>query len=297
MSGDAYYQNVSLLLHCDGVMGGTTFTDNSPSPKTITVAGNAKIDTTQSKFGGSSAAFDGSGDYLTVTNNAGLQFGSGNFTLESWIWFVSASAAYGVIDKRSALAARGIALWVNNAVITFMAGDTNTSGWEVNLTASAVSINAWHHIAATREGTTYRLFVDGVKVGESTWAGTIADDASNILIGRQVSTSDFSGYMDDIRITKGVARYTADFTPPSAAFPNFAGQIAGTVLDDAGDPVARVVRAYRRDTGALVGNTTSDAGDGSYSMDFTTLDECTVICLDDAAGDDYNDLVLRVTPA
>ena len=105
------------------------------------------------------------------------------------------------------------------------------------------------------------------------------------------------GYLDEVRLTLGSARYTEAFTAPAAAFSNFAGQITGVITDDASDPVARVVRAYRRDTGALVGNTTSSAGDGSYSMNLLTLDQCSVIALDDASGDVYNDQIARVTPA
>ena len=82
---DASYSSVSLLLHGNGINGSTTITDNSPSPKTVTAVGNAQISTAQSKFGGGSIAFDGTGDYLTTPNNSDYQFGTSDFTVECWI--------------------------------------------------------------------------------------------------------------------------------------------------------------------------------------------------------------------
>jgi len=91
---DTYYSNVSLLLHCDGSNGSTTFTDNSPSPKTVTANGNASVSTAQSKFGGASAVFDGTGDYLSLDGSSGFAFGTGDFTIEFWL---SPSVLNGVI--------------------------------------------------------------------------------------------------------------------------------------------------------------------------------------------------------
>lgn len=106
-----------------------------------------------------------------------------------------------------------------------------------------------------------------------------------------------NGYIDELRITKGVARYTSGFSAPTAAFPDGMGQVSGNVKDSAGANAVRTVRAYRRDTGALVGNTTSDAS-GNYSFYTPTLDELTVIALDDhTSGTYYNDQAARVIPA
>jgi len=81
----------SLILLCNGSNGSSIFTDSSPSPKTVTAHGNAQISTAQSKSGGSSAYFDGSGDFLTVPADADLQFGSGDFTVEAWVYPTTAS--------------------------------------------------------------------------------------------------------------------------------------------------------------------------------------------------------------
>ena len=82
MAGDLYFPQVQLLLHCNGTDGATTFTDSAPTPKAVTAYGNAHVETDQAKFGTASAAFDGNGDYLTVTNHAGLNLSSGNWTVE-----------------------------------------------------------------------------------------------------------------------------------------------------------------------------------------------------------------------
>lgn len=300
MPGDAYYESVKLLLHCDGSDGSTTFTDSSLSAHTLSSSGNAHNEVDQYKFGTASMQLDGSGDYVTSAASTDWDMGSGDFTVECWYKMTTTPDVngYALVSCGVSTSNRpwglqingsnGVDFWVRSSTTYYMASSTNGVGIDTN----------WHHLAGVREGSTLRVFVDGVQQATGTFSGT-PQSGQHLIIGRFEwnIASDFDGYLDDIRITKGVARYTADFTPPSAAFPNFAGQIAGTVLDDAGDPVARVVRAYRRDTGALVGNTTSDAGDGSYSIDSTTAAECSVLCLDDAAGDDYNDLVLRVTPA
>ena len=89
---------VSLLLHMDGANNSTTFTDRSYSPKTVTAFGNAKISTAQSKFGGASAAFDGSGDYIEFDRGTDLQFGAGDFTIEGWVNLNSFASYQSVVE-------------------------------------------------------------------------------------------------------------------------------------------------------------------------------------------------------
>jgi len=84
---DPYVNNVSLMLSMDGANNSTTFIDSSQNALAVTAVADAKISTAQSKFGGSAAYFDGTGDYLTVASNAAIAFGLGDFTIECWVNF------------------------------------------------------------------------------------------------------------------------------------------------------------------------------------------------------------------
>lgn len=216
MSGDPYYDNVSLLLHFDGTDGSTTFTDNSPSPKTVTVYGNAHIETDQSQFGGASGAFDGNGDYLTVPA-AAFTF-AGDFTIECWVYLNAASGYVPIMEGRAYATYSNFicGLYPNN--IDFV---TNVG----RLTATdTLAINTWHHIAVTRASGVIRLFTNGVVNAETfSYATDITPAAANVRIGNNVDGNFLNGYLDDIRITKGVARYTDNFTPPTEAFANDVG--------------------------------------------------------------------------
>ena len=273
MAGDIYYPNVSLLLHCDGPDGSTTFTDSSPTPKTVTVAGNAHIETDQKQLGTASGAFDGSGDYLTIPDSADFAFGAGDFTIEGWIY----ESVRGAI--RQIIGQHGTASVTNSSFLIL--SDQGKLSFAVNYGSSTATAayasthttSAWHHFAAVRDGTTLRLFLDGTSVATaSIGTNTLNNSTRPVCVGVVINdtTPDpgnyyFNGYMDELRITKGVARYTADFTPPTAAFPNYAGQLSGEVRDVNNSLLANtVVRAYRRDTGAMLVSGLS--GDGTAEV-------------------------------
>ena len=302
MAGDANYPNVSLLLHCDGANNSTTFTDSGPSPKTVAAVGNAKVSTAQSKFGGASLYCDGAGDALTTPNHADLLFGAGDFTIECWIYTTKASQLVNfprVLAKGDYLTSGGwnLVYFKSSGLVYFdiYAGGAAALG----IPCGTVADSTWAHMAITRSGSTVRSFLNGVKQGEGT--NTTNLNASDlVVIGGTSSLStggSFAGHLDEIRHTKGVARYTADFTPQSAKFLDYAGQIEGVVKDDAAIPAARTVRAYRRDTGALVSSVVSNGSSGAYTINCPTLDECSVVCLDDSGGTLHNDLIARVVPS
>ena len=223
---DPNFADVSLLLHGNGTNGSTTITDNSPSPKTVTAVGNAQISTAQSKFGGASIAFDGTGDYLTASSNAGFAFGTGDFTVETWARPTTLSTGYDyvvVFDTRAVAGPPnpGILVAFTNAtgVWIFYESVANT----ITNTSSSAVANQWQHVALSRAGTAWKFFVDGAQVG--TWTnGSNLGTSQPLLIGtardNPGSDRNFPGYIDDLRITKGVARYTANFTPPTAPFPD-----------------------------------------------------------------------------
>lgn len=214
---DPYYSNVSLLLHADGTNGSTTFTDNSPTPKTVTAYGNAQISTAQSKFGGASIKFDGAGDYLSAPESIDLQFGTGDFSIEAWCYFLDVTA------EQVLISARDVAKNIYSNIIRVKAGKLGWSNGTVWVeTSSSVPALTWRHIAVTRSAGTLRIFIHGVAGYTGAQPVDIAG-ARPLFIGASDDPAYrfFSDcYIDDIRITKGIARYTADFTPPTAAFPN-----------------------------------------------------------------------------
>lgn len=216
---DSYYANVSLLLHGDGANNSTVFTDASAAPKAVTRVGAAKISTAQSKFGGAAMSFDGTSDYLTVATHDDFEFGAGDFTEECFIYLTSLATAM-VINKR---ANSSIYSGVNIYVSAGSAGAVASydgSTWSVNLLSAAIlSVNTWYHLALVRAGNAYTLYVNGSSAAGASAAGSVHANTSALTIGGTLNGAFcFPGYIDEVRITKGVARYTATFTPPTTAF-------------------------------------------------------------------------------
>lgn len=227
IDGDADYASVTLLLHCDGTNGSTTFTDSSPSQVTVTAYGNATISTAQSKFGGASGAFDGTEDYLLFPHS--LSDYSGDFTVELWFkfrttnqitgneWYSSAylfAAGPNYSDAGFDLAIGKTSIWLNHAAFSARI-----------LSGSWTPDTNWHHLAVTRAGTAFTMWLDGAQLATGSSSAACATHTTMAFARCEPtgeSTSLFNGYADDIRITKGVARYTAGFTVPDAAFLNCA---------------------------------------------------------------------------
>jgi hypothetical protein len=209
--------NTSLL--CNFTNAGIV--DATMQNNLLTVA-DAKISTTQSKFGGSSMFFDGTGDYLSVADNVNLELGSGDFTLEGWFYGTSAGSTDNIIVAKcsAAYAPYWVSFYGGNS-IKFCASSTNSS-WDVanNVSFGAPTLNTWNHFAVSRSGSSIRLFLNGVLGATVTTSASLTDHASPFTVGSQFNGANpFTGYIDDLRITKGYARYTANFTPPGAAAP------------------------------------------------------------------------------
>jgi hypothetical protein len=185
----------------------------------LETVGNAQISTTQSKWGGSSIAFDGTGDALSTPANVNLAVGSGDFTLEMWVYGANNGSTVGGSYPR--LFALGTAQTLGcfecyNAAGTMYIEMNNGSA--ITFAASTLLNSTWNHFAIARSGSSVKAFVNGTQVGTVTnsvnlnlaattqsWIGAISASAGN-----------FNGYIDDLRITKGFARYTANFTPPDS---------------------------------------------------------------------------------
>ena len=215
VSGDIYYPSCSLLLHFSGSNGSTTFTDNSPRTKTATSNNGAVISTAQSKFGGTSGFFDGTNDYVSIPNNAEFNFASGTFTVELWAYFSS------VFDQRVLVtnyqdATNGWVLQLLNGIV-----NVNLSGNGQDIIGTTTILaNTWYHIAVSGTAGSYKLFLNGVQEGSTYTGGTTLTSTSALTIGQIISSGYFIGYIDELRITNGVARYTASFATQSIEFPN-----------------------------------------------------------------------------
>jgi hypothetical protein len=224
---DPFYSSVSLLLHGEGSNHSNTFTDNSPSPKTPTVSGSgvAEISTTNFKYGAASIGLGTAGTpaALDYASNAVFGFGSGDYTLEAFVRSLNTASNINVIfDTRNA-STTGVCFWMGGGVASQPGNVLGVSSNSAVLaTGGTVSANTWFHCALTRSGTTLRGFVDGVQVFSLTDSRTYATSAPCRLgVDYAASTGQaLQGWLDEVRITKGVARYTANFTPPSSAFPN-----------------------------------------------------------------------------
>jgi hypothetical protein len=219
VSDDPNFANVSLLLRGDGTNGSTTITDSSPSPKTVTAFGNAQISTVESKFGGASIAFDGSGDYLTTPANSDFSFDA-DFTIEMWLKTseFSLDTFYRRVASNGPDASNAIELLFFNGGGATPNICVYSNAILINGSISAATGN-WVHIAVSRSGSAMKLFVDGIQSGSTATTSTnfSAGSTYGFIVGRyQGGGGHLNGYIDDLRITKGVARYTANFTPPGA---------------------------------------------------------------------------------
>jgi hypothetical protein len=222
----ATYEDVSTapgtvaLLHCDGANASTTITDSGVLLSNWTAVGGAQIDTAQSKFGGASIYFDGTGDYITATADpSNFAFGTGDFTIEMWIRPTDLSIIRNFVDFRP-LSTQGSQYIVLN--INASAQPVLLNNGSPMITGPTLSVNTWYHFALTRAGGATRMWVDGVSYGS--WNGNTTNyvcPSGRPFIGTRSDGggAEFVGWMDDIRITRA-ARYTAAFTPPTAPHPD-----------------------------------------------------------------------------
>ena len=223
---DPFFSNVVFLLHGNGTNGSTIINDNSIFPKNITRVGDTQISTTQAKFGGSSIYFDGAGtptDRLTIpVNTDPFQFGSGDFTIESWVYRLNTNTSAIFAGQSDLTTAAG-------SSTVFYLSSTATSDLYIGNVGSAVaspnpSINTWAHVAWVRRGNTFYSFLNGTLLGSTSVIGSVnlgTPTYPNTIGSFATNSTGFNGYMNEYRITKGIGRYTANFTPPTAPFPDF----------------------------------------------------------------------------
>jgi hypothetical protein len=224
-AGDANWNNVSLLLTGDDLV------DHSSTPKTITNTGSVSVNNTTKKYGTGSMYFSGSSTgamttMLTVPTSSALDIKTGDFTIELWINTTSTQNYSRIFMINSTYTTGSVGLYYDTGTgkLGFFVYDTG-----VGLASlAAPALNTWHHVAVTRSGNTFTLFLNGELQQTTTNAlAMYSTSTPYYTIGNGDASvggySPFTGYIDDLRVTKGVARYTSNFTPPTAALPTSAG--------------------------------------------------------------------------
>ena len=212
--GSSWDTFTKFISHFDGSDAATAATDEIGN--VITFVGTAQLDTAQKKFGTASLLLDGNSDYLTVPDSDDWNFGTGNFTIDLQIKMNS--------DKRQYFIAQSV-----DGSHYWRFGFTGTDKLTFNMENGAVIIptlegvftydTSFHHVAIVRSGNSFNLYLDGVSIANSTDSDSMPDLATTLDIGFEIPDGTYyDGWLDEVRVSKGIARYTANFTPPIAAY-------------------------------------------------------------------------------
>ena len=209
------------LLHFDGTDTSTTFTDESG--KTWTANGNAQLDTAQKKFGSAAGLFDGTGDWIDTPDSADFDVGSGDFTIDFWVRKNADGARQIILGQLESdgTGALLIEFQADNTVRGIFTKNDDTTFY-LPVSAGTITVDStWHHIALVRDTTTLRLFLDGTADGTAAvGTDTLFNSPSKYAIGRggEFAGLYLNGWIDEVRFSKGVARWTSNFTPPTAPY-------------------------------------------------------------------------------
>ncbi len=205
IGGDQYFNNVALLLHMDGAVGSNIFTNSAATTTAASAYGTTQISNTQNKFGGTAGYFNGSLNFLELTG-----FSSGylnaDFTIEGWVWLNNqANQTFFNTTPHTSL---GISLDRNGTGNTFVYIGNGTNWLATLASASKLSYNKWHHVAVVRSGTTITLYHNGLNQGSVVASPTNSGTAARIGAITANMSEFVNGYIDEYRVTSGVARYS-----------------------------------------------------------------------------------------
>ena len=200
---------------------------------TLSLIGNATTSTTVTKYNTTSMYFDGVGDYVRILDNPLFNFGSNDFTVECWFYGLGSNSTNGstLVGKSNASSFGPINLSFHPTTKYLQANfSADGASWTFNITTNLTydSLkNAWHHVVLARSGSSFNLYLDGTNVGTATNSSALVNNTEAFMVGYLNYTNTFwNGYIEDVRITNGYARYTSTFTPPTAALT----EVSGTAL-------------------------------------------------------------------
>jgi hypothetical protein len=195
----------------------TTVTDDI-GRHTLTAGGNAAISTAAQKWGAGSLLLDGNGDYVSIPNSTDFQFDAGAFTIECWLKNNGGNSYEGWIFDVSGNSGGSSSLVFalqNGKIRTLISSTSGT--WDIANSTGSITMDAnWNHVAISRSGSNIRAFVNGIEDLRIVSSASLRVPTETTMIGRQGQyTNWLNAYVDDFRVTKGLARYVGDFTPPT----------------------------------------------------------------------------------
>ncbi len=254
--------DVKLLLHLNA-----DFADSSPSAHPVTKYGNASVDTSVKKFGAGSCLLSGTSGYLSSPDSDDWYFGTGDFTVDFWIRFTSTSGmqvmAGQYVDINNLWE---VSRYADGTLrMLFRIGGVN-KGYYRTLPAPTINTNTWYHIAFVRSGTRGLIFLNGILQSMNEITAFSTNDVGNLTgsmyIGRGENDPNYTvkGNIDELRISKGIARWTSDFTPPTSEYSEGEGgtgnidyeEITITVLDVNLTPVLNPIGNKSVNEGSLL---------------------------------------------
>ncbi len=212
----------ALMLHCDGADGSTDFADDSFSNHTVTAYGHAQIDTAEKKFGTASGLFDGNGDYLDIPDSDDWYF-DGDLTIDFWVRFNSLQSTMYFVEQYDEIDGSQWAFSysdVFNRIRFFMTDGINyTLYWR---TPWKPSVDTWYHLAVVRSEMGWYCFIDGesktLTYAYDTESIPFENLSGPLYIGLNWYQSFLNGNLDELRISKDIARWTSDFTPATEEY-------------------------------------------------------------------------------
>jgi hypothetical protein len=209
--------NTVLLLN----MTDPAITDTTMMGNLVTVASVKSTTALVKKYNSTNMYFNGTSDYMTVPANPALSMGSGDFTWEMWVYPLVAPSGTSTLSNQMLFGYRS-----GNDTSPYLTYNAGAGGTNLNVgfggdtttfinSNATLTLNQWNHLAVTRAGTSLIMFINGIIVGSATNSTNFSDTSIRYIGAMNSTPYYFSGYIDDLRITKGVARYTASFQPPT----------------------------------------------------------------------------------
>lgn len=240
-----------VLLHMDGANLSTTFTDESG--KTWTPSGHAKLVTAVKQLGTASGVFDGTDDYISTPNHADLDLGTGDWTIDFWVRRNGQQTdTIGLLNATSGSTGYGVVMRSTHKISLY---SNMTGTWAQNIMGgTTISDLTWTHVAVVRYGNTITLYVAGNSDGTFDCTGrTVSSGGAGAFIGWNNNAGGVSrylnGWMDEVRLSKGIARWIANFTPPTAPYTSMLKQASVGLV--AGPWATKKRRIYRTKAGDI----------------------------------------------